>query len=165
MGPASISFNDVDIVTPRGEAVCTGLNCVVQEGESLMVTGINASGKTSLARLLAGLWQQGAGSIMHNFPPEGFEGRQNLFVLPQRIYMTLGNLSDQITVHSPPWTVQSICCSRLVISSCMPEPAQNLIVRPDLLFSIRCRSPSTSGPSSSSKSCRSCWTWLASGTL
>ena len=100
---ASITFSEVDIVTPRGDAVCTELSCRVAEGESLMLTGLNATGKTSFARVLSGLWRVRAGSVVVSTPHadadagEEQQQRQPLYVLPQRIYMTLGSLADQIT--------------------------------------------------------------------
>lgn len=105
---ASIRLESVDIVTPRGQAVCSNLSCRINQGESLMVTGSNASGKTSLVRTLAGLWPVRQGAISLDFPPPDSDQfgvpstrqgrrRQQLFVLPQRIFMTLGSLSDQVT--------------------------------------------------------------------
>lgn len=68
----------------------------------MMVTGTNATGKTSLVRTLAGLWPVRSGSITCSFDTlpstsSSHKPRPQLLVLPQRIFMTLGSLSDQVT--------------------------------------------------------------------
>eukprot|EP01050_Picozoa_sp_SAG11_P003033 SAG11_NODE_163_length_13928_cov_29.869188_8_plen_166_part_00 len=50
----TIELNAVDIVTPHGVALATGVDVTVKEGNSLMVTGRNATGKTSFVRVLSG---------------------------------------------------------------------------------------------------------------
>eukprot|EP01052_Picozoa_sp_SAG31_P016796 SAG31_NODE_1126_length_9767_cov_5.580058_5_plen_87_part_00 len=47
-----ICFEGVDIVTPAGECCLSGLNFEIVHGRELMVTGANATGKSSLGALL-----------------------------------------------------------------------------------------------------------------
>ncbi|CAE7945215.1 unnamed protein product, partial [Symbiodinium sp. KB8] len=62
--------------------------CAPAEG-GLLISGPSGSGKTTLLRALAGLWHWGRGSIRLA------EHRDCLF-LPQRPYMSLGTLRDQL---------------------------------------------------------------------
>jgi putative ATP-binding cassette transporter len=58
-----IQLEGVTLVTPRGEAIVSNLNLTVPKGEAVMVTGRNATGKTSFVRSVSGLWPTPAGTI------------------------------------------------------------------------------------------------------
>ena len=63
-----------------------------------MVTGRNATGKSSFVRAVSGLWPTPAGSISVPCPAgSNRPGLKEVFVVPQRILMALGTLADQLT--------------------------------------------------------------------
>ena len=80
-----IKLEEVDIVTPTGVCLASKVNLEVPPMESVMVTGPNSTGKTSLFRVLSGLWRPGSGKIM---TPAG--GMQ---LVPQRVYSVTGRCS------------------------------------------------------------------------
>ncbi|KAF8631385.1 hypothetical protein AX15_002416 [Amanita polypyramis BW_CC] len=83
------------------------LSFILKEGEHLMITGSNGVGKTSVARVLAGLWPpessspfdelgMGTGGTISRPPSRLPDGRRSVFIVPQRSYMVSGSLLDQV---------------------------------------------------------------------
>eukprot|EP00656_Telonema_subtile_P035903 TRINITY_DN39850_c0_g1_i1.p1 TRINITY_DN39850_c0_g1~~TRINITY_DN39850_c0_g1_i1.p1 ORF type:complete len:398 (-),score=84.80 TRINITY_DN39850_c0_g1_i1:130-1323(-) len=65
------------------------VSLVLEQGESLLVVGPSGAGKSSLLRVIAGLWDQGQGSVSR--PPDSV----SLF-LPQTPYLPIGSLRKQL---------------------------------------------------------------------
>ncbi|MDQ5986026.1 MAG: Vitamin B12 transport ATP-binding protein BacA [Syntrophus sp. SKADARSKE-3] len=61
----------------------------LQSGQGLVIVGPSGTGKSSVLRAIAGLWNAGSGKIVR---PE----REQMLFLPQLPYMVLGTLRDQL---------------------------------------------------------------------
>lgn len=85
-----IKFDQVPIVTPNGDVLIKRISFEIKSGMNVLVCGPNGSGKSSLFRILGELWPIFGGEMTK--PPAG-----KLFYIPQKPYMTLGSLRDQIT--------------------------------------------------------------------
>ncbi|XP_041002944.1 ABC transporter D family member 1 isoform X2 [Juglans microcarpa x Juglans regia] len=94
----TISFSEVDIITPAQKMLARQLRCDIVPGESLLVTGPNGSGKSSVFRVLRGLWPIVSGRLTK--PSQHIDelagSGSGIFYVPQRPYTCLGTLRDQI---------------------------------------------------------------------
>ncbi|XP_067290457.1 ATP-binding cassette sub-family D member 3a isoform X4 [Pseudorasbora parva] len=84
-----IKFDHTPLATPNGDVLIRDLSFEVKSGANVLVCGPNGCGKSSLFRVLGELWPLFGGSLTK---PE----RGKLFYVPQRPYMTLGSLRDQV---------------------------------------------------------------------
>lgn len=68
------------------------LSLKICEGQSLLITGNTGTGKTSLLRVLGGLWASSRGSVqmLTEFGPHG------VLFLPQKPFFTDGTLREQV---------------------------------------------------------------------
>ncbi|XP_053114208.1 lysosomal cobalamin transporter ABCD4 isoform X3 [Hemicordylus capensis] len=94
MSKSSTAFllEQVSLSAPSEKLLIKDLNLKITKGNSLLITGNTGTGKTSLLRLLGGLWENKQGDVhmLTCFGPHG------VVILPQRPFFTDGTLREQV---------------------------------------------------------------------
>ena len=84
------ALEHLTLQTPNGvRTLIQDLTVDLNPADTLLVVGQSGIGKSSLLRAVAGLWTQGGGTVRR--PP-----LTDMFFLPQKPYMLLGTLRDQL---------------------------------------------------------------------
>ncbi|MBD2778494.1 ABC transporter ATP-binding protein/permease [Iningainema sp. BLCCT55] len=85
-----LALRQVTLLTPNYQrTLVRELSVTIKPGEGLVIVGHSGSGKSSVLRAIAGLWNAGTGHIIHPSLTE-------MMFLPQRPYMVLGSLRSQL---------------------------------------------------------------------
>ncbi|KAG0208103.1 hypothetical protein BGX28_000859 [Mortierella sp. GBA30] len=88
---SSIQFKNVSFDTPSGDPVIRDFTYRFEPGVNTVIVGPNGVGKTSLLRVMGGLWPVSRGYVIlpHRY-------RKDVIFLPQTPYLTYGTLREQI---------------------------------------------------------------------
>ena len=115
----SLALESMTLQTPdRQRILVKDLSITLVTGEGLLVRGPSGCGKSSLLRAIAGLWDAGTGTILR--PPL----KQMLF-LPQRPYMILGTLRDQMLYPTMDESIEDSRLREILIQVNLPDLEQN----------------------------------------
>ncbi|MEQ5837895.1 ABC transporter ATP-binding protein/permease [Paraburkholderia acidicola] len=106
----TISVTDLDLQTPQGRTLVSGLTVTLRPGERWMVSGPSGAGKSTLLRALAGIWHYGAGRV--TLPTHA-----KLFFLPQKNYIPPGTLKAALCYPADPHAFDDETCRR-VLTDC-----------------------------------------------
>lgn len=97
-GYDGIRLEEVPIVAPArrgfgGEELIESLTLKVKTGQHVLISGGNGTGKTAIARVIAGLWPVYRGLVSK--PSDG-----EIMYVPQKPYLSVGTLRDQLIYPS-----------------------------------------------------------------
>jgi ATP-binding cassette subfamily C protein LapB len=101
-----IEFKDVDFSYPGEDvAALRGVSLKIRAGEHVGILGRVGSGKTTLEKLILGLYQPTAGAVLvdgidlRQLDPA--ELRRNIGYVPQDVTLFYGSLRDNLTIAAP----------------------------------------------------------------
>ncbi len=83
----TIAFENLTIRLPNGKTILENRSEIAKIGDRIIVKGPSGKGKTTLFRVLAGLWPYGEGNIT-------MPARDVVFFLPQKPYLPIGTLKE-----------------------------------------------------------------------
>lgn len=114
----SLVLENITLQTPnRQRTLIEGLSIKLSKGEGLLVRGPSGCGKSSLLRAIAGLWNAGTGTIKR-------PTLDKMLFLPQRPYMIVGTLREQMLYPNMDATVEDSQLRQILIQVNLPNLEQ-----------------------------------------
>jgi vitamin B12/bleomycin/antimicrobial peptide transport system ATP-binding/permease protein len=111
-------LENVTLQTPnRQRTLVEQLSVTLAPGQGLLVRGPSGCGKSSLLRAIVGLWDAGAGTIVR-------PALDQMLFLPQRPYMVLGSLRDQLLYPNMDTKVDDVELTQILIQVNLPDLEQ-----------------------------------------
>ena len=101
----------------RQRTLIEDLSLKLSPSQGLLVRGPSGCGKSSLLRAIVGLWDAGTGTIVR--PP-----LEQMLFLPQRPYMVLGTLRDQLLYPHMDASIEDTYLSQILIQVNLPDLEQ-----------------------------------------
>jgi vitamin B12/bleomycin/antimicrobial peptide transport system ATP-binding/permease protein len=113
-----LSLDRITLQTPDYQRILIkDLSLQLAPGQGLLVRGPSGCGKSSLLRAIVGLWDAGTGTILR--PP-----LDQMLFLPQKPYMVLGTLRDQLLYPNMDLKVDDLQLQQVLIQVNLPDLAQ-----------------------------------------
>jgi vitamin B12/bleomycin/antimicrobial peptide transport system ATP-binding/permease protein len=115
---ARLELDRMTLQTPNYQrTLIEDLSVILPAGQGLLVRGPSGCGKSSLLRAIVGLWDAGTGMIVR-------PSLDQMLFLPQRPYMVLGTLRDQLLYPNLDLKVDDLQLKEILIRVNLADLAQ-----------------------------------------
>ncbi len=108
-----IEVKHLDVYLPTGQLQIFAKDLEIKQGEKILIKGKTGAGKTTLFRVLSGIWPYGEGEIV--LPKD-----KKVMVLPQRPYFPIGTLEEAVSYPAPVGTYSREAIKQALIDVGMP---------------------------------------------
>lgn len=112
-------LSGVEILRPDGTPLSAPLSLELAPGRNVLITGASGVGKSTLFRVLAGIWPYWRGTL--EAPCENA-----VMVLPQKPYLPIGTLATAITYPAQPGTYAPTAIAAALSAAGLPAYADDL---------------------------------------
>eukprot|EP01112_Ceratiomyxa_fruticulosa_P013126 TRINITY_DN3673_c0_g5_i1.p1 TRINITY_DN3673_c0_g5~~TRINITY_DN3673_c0_g5_i1.p1 ORF type:complete len:634 (-),score=92.64 TRINITY_DN3673_c0_g5_i1:40-1941(-) len=92
----TIKFSNVTCYTPNGHCILTNLSFEVVPGKNILLTGPVGCGKSSVCKILKGIWPYFSGTVTKPIENKDSFHHSRILYQPQQTYLVQGSLKDQI---------------------------------------------------------------------
>jgi len=138
--PPSIELRGVSYTYPKAEkAVLTGVDVFIRAGERIAIVGANGAGKTSLVKLICGLYTPDEGEVLLSGKPVGEYNRDEYYSLFsavfQDIHLLASSIAENISQQTPERTDREKAARCLELTGLrakvddLPDKEDTLLVR------------------------------------
>lgn len=114
-----ITAKNLTVLTPSGTKLLENVNIEFQHGHSYIIKGASGIGKSTLIRVLAGIWPYGSGQIEL---PEN----KSIMYLPQRAYMPIGTLKEALLFPEKVLNFSDAMLKNVLIECDLPQLVDRL---------------------------------------
>jgi putative ATP-binding cassette transporter len=89
-----INIKDMEVFLPTGKKQICAPEMVLKRGEKVLIKGRTGAGKTTLFRVVAGIWPFGKGVVT-------LPKNKKIILLPQQPYLPIGTLAEAVSYPAP----------------------------------------------------------------
>lgn len=114
-----IEVKNLDVYLPTGHKQISAKDMVITQGEKILIKGRSGAGKTTLFRVLAGIWPYADGNV--SLPAD-----KKVIVLPQKPYFPIGTLIEAVSYPLPAGTYTREAIQQALIDCGMPKMVDRL---------------------------------------
>lgn len=114
-----IEVRGLDVYLPTGKLQITAKDIVMKHGEKILIKGRTGAGKTTIFRVISGIWPFGKGEV--DLPKD-----KKIMVLPQKPYFPIGTLAEAISYPAPLGTYPREDIRQAIIDVGMPQFAERI---------------------------------------
>jgi len=114
-----LEIKDLDVFLPYGKKQISAEHIEFKQGDKVLIKGRTGAGKTTLFRVLSGIWPYATGSV--RLPKD-----KRVIVLPQRPYFPIGSLEEAVSYPEPAGTYSREAIKQALVDVGMGQLTERL---------------------------------------